>query len=65
MNDKNGGIYGYPNAPYSFNIATFEKHYFVYEDVPVSSYYLKNRNEILEYGKAHNWDQEKKWKVNK
>ena len=64
INDKNGGIYGSPNASHSFNIATLEKHYFEYEDVPVSSFYLKNRNEILEYGIDHNWELEKMWKVN-
>ena len=64
-NKKNGGIFGEKNAKITFELATFKNHYFLYENVPVSRYYLKNREQIKEYGVKYNWSLEKCWKVNK
>lgn len=63
MNDKNGGIFGDKNARFSFTIATFKNHYFIYEEVPISSYYLNNFVDINNYAKAHNWSDCKQWLV--
>ena len=64
-NDKNGGRFGDEHAQYSFTIATFKNHYFVYEDVPVNRYYLNHMADIKEYAVAHHWDMKKCWKVSK
>ena len=63
MNDKNGGIFGDKNAQFSFSIATFKNHYFIYEEVPISSYYLNNFVDVNKYAKAHNWTDCKQWLV--
>ena len=61
MNDKNGGKFGGDNPDYTFNIATYKNHFFLYEEVPISNFYLKNREEIKKYGSSHNWDIKKCW----
>ena len=58
-------MFGDKNAKLSFEIATFKNHYFLYDTVLVSRYYLKNREAIREYALKHNWEQSKYWQVNK
>ena len=47
-NRGNGYIFGDKNASLTFNIASFENHYFIYEDVPIRKYDLNNREVIIE-----------------
>ena len=63
LNKKNGGVYGDKNAPITFTLATFKNHYFIYEQVPVSNYYLQHREDIRKYAIEHNWDMNKCWLV--
>ena len=63
MNDKNGGKFGGEKPMFKFNICTFKNHYFIYEEVPISKYYLNNIDDINKYAKAHNWDNCKQWLV--
>ena len=56
MNKKNGWTFGDIDAKISFEIATFKNHYFIYDIVSVSCYYLKNREAIKEYANKHNWE---------
>ena len=58
-------MFGEKNASKSFDLATFKNHYFLYNTVPVSRYYLKNCEAIREYGIKHNWSIEKCQQVNK
>ena len=66
-NSANGGRFGDVNASMTFDLATYENHYFVYEDVPVSSFYLKNREDIIKYGDdpKRKWTPEHRWKTMK
>ena len=64
MNKKNGSIFGDKNASQSFVLATFKNHYFIYDTVPVSRFYLKNREAIKEYANQHQWEQTKQWMTN-
>ena len=41
LNTKNHGRFGDKNASETFTPATYKNHFFIYEQVPVSNYYLK------------------------
>ena len=46
LNTKNHGRFGDKNASETFTLATYKNHFFIYEQVPVSNYYLKNMEDI-------------------
>ena len=63
MNDKNGGKFGGENPSQTFTLATFKNHFFLYEEVPVSNFYLKNMENIKKYASEKKWDMKKCWIV--
>ena len=64
-NDKNGGKFGANNPQYTFTLATFKNHYFIYEEVPVNKFYLNHMEDIKKYANNHHWEINKCWKVSK
>ena len=64
-NDKNGGKFGGNNPQYTFTLATFKNHYFIYEEVPVNKFYLNHMEDIKKYANGHHWEINKCWKVSK
>ena len=59
QNQFRGGFYGSSNPIYTIELGYIENHCFLFEEVPISHYFLKNFDEIMEFGRAHNWSLEK------
>lgn len=54
-NKTNDGVYGPKDAKYKVEIDRVEYHYFIHKSFPCSAFFIKNYNEIMNYGVAHGW----------
>ena len=63
QNQFRGGFYGSKNPIYTIELGYKNNHCFLYTDVPVSHYFIKNIDEIMTFGIAHKWTLEKCFSV--
>ena len=59
QNQFRNGFYGSSNPIYTIELGYAENHCFLFCDVPISNYCLKNFDEIMTFGFDHNWSLEK------
>ena len=59
QNQFRNGFYGSDNPNYTIELGYAENHCFLFDEVPISQFCLKNLDEILAFGIAHNWSLEK------
>ena len=59
QNNFRGGFYGSSTPIYTIELGLFENHCFLFFEVPVSAYFLKNFDEIMAFGKSQGWSFEK------
>ena len=55
-NKANDGLYGPKDAKYKVEIDRIEYHYFIHKMYPCSTFFIKNYDEVMDYGKKHGWN---------